>query len=183
MARDVCDRHAGDPTKIALIHEQADGTVREITFAELNRRANQLANTLVAAGLRKGDRVMILMTQDPMVAVAHIACWKAGLVSVPTAVLFGADAIAYRLNTAQASAVITDAENYSKADEARLEAGSVRAIYIVDGADARAHDLRDLMPRASDAFTTVDTLAEDPALISFTSGTTGCPRARCTRIG
>lgn len=176
IARDVCDRHAGDPTKIALIHEQADGTTREIGFSELNRTANRLANTLVAAGLRKGDRVLVLLTQDPWVPIAHIACWKAGLVSIPTSMLFGVEAIAYRLKTADVSAVITDAENYPKCDEARDSVDTVRKIFITDGAHGKADDLRAALPRASDEFTTVDTAAEDPAFISFTSGTTGWPK-------
>ena len=176
IARDVCDRHASDPTKIALIHERPDGSVREITFRELDRTANQLANTFVAAGLKKGDRVLVLLTQDPMTAVVHIACWKAGLVSIPTAILFGTDAIAYRLTIAEASAVVTDAENYPKVDEARNEAPSVRRVYLIDGADTRAEDLRAVLPKASDRFETVDTAAEDPAMINFTSGTTGWPK-------
>lgn len=176
IVRDVCDRHASDPAKIALIHERPDGSVREITFRELDRTANQLANTFVAAGLKKGDRVLVLLTQDPMTAVVHIACWKAGLVSIPTAILFGTDAIAYRLKIAEASAVVTDAENYPKVDEARNEAPSVRRVYLIDGADARAEDLRIVLPKASDRFETVDTAAEDPAMINFTSGTTGWPK-------
>ena len=176
IARDVCDRHAGDATKIALIHEGAEGTVREISFAELNRSANRLANTFGAAGLRKGDRVLVLLTQDPMTAIAHIACWKAGLVSIPTSILFGADAIAYRLGNADVSAIVTDAENFAKADEARGTVDTVRAIFMTDGAAANAIDLRDALPRASDQFTTVDTAAEDPAMINYTSGTTGWPK-------
>ncbi len=176
IARDVCDRHASDPTKIALIHEGPDGSVREITFTELDRTANRLANTLVAAGLSKGDRVLVLLTQDPMTAITHIACWKAGLVSIPTSILFGADAIAYRLQNADVSAIVTDAENFAKADEARNTVETVRGIFLTDGAAANASDLRDALPRASDRFATVDTHAEDPAFISYTSGTTGWPK-------
>ena len=176
IARDVCDRHANDPTKIALIHEHGDGRVREISFTELNRIANQLANTFDAAGLRKGDRVLVLLTQDPMTAIAHIACWKAGLVSIPTSILFGADAIAYRLGNADVAAIVTDAENFAKADEARGTVDTVRAIFLTDGAATNAISLRDALPRASDQFTTVDTAAEDPAMINYTSGTTGWPK-------
>jgi acetyl-CoA synthetase len=78
IARDVSERHAVDPSRIALITEEADGSVREMTFAEMDRTANRLANTLVAAGLRKGDRVMVLLTQDPMTAITHIASGRRG---------------------------------------------------------------------------------------------------------
>ena len=176
IARDVCDRHAGDADKIALVHEAADGAVREISFAQLNANANRLANILVAAGLRKGDRVLVLLTQDPWVPVAHIACWKAGLVSIPTSVLFGADAIAYRLGNADVAAIVTDAENFAKADTARQTVETVRALYLTDGSATGAQDLRHVMPLASDRFATIDTAAEDPAFLIYTSGTTGWPK-------
>ena len=54
-----------------------------MTFREIQRKANQLANLLVSLGLVKGDRVMLLLGQNPWTAIGHVACWKAGLVSVP----------------------------------------------------------------------------------------------------
>jgi len=111
IAADVCDRHAADPSKIALIGEAADGKAWQMTFRDVQRKANQLANLFVATGLVKGDRVMLLLGQNPWTAIAHVACWKAGLVSVPVSTLFAADAVAYRLNLVSARILITDQAN------------------------------------------------------------------------
>ena len=111
IAADVCDRHAADPSKVALIGEAADGKAWQMTFRDVQRKANQLANLFVATGLVKSDRVMLLLGQNPWTAIAHVACWKAGLVSVPVSTLFAADAVAYRLNLVSARILITDQAN------------------------------------------------------------------------
>ena len=108
IAADVCDRHADDPSKIALIGEGADGNVWQLTFRDVQRQANRLANLLCSIGLSKGDRVLLILGQNPWTAIGHVACWKAGLVSVPVSTLFAADAVAYRLNHVKARVVITD---------------------------------------------------------------------------
>jgi acetyl-CoA synthetase len=108
IAWDVCDRHAADPTKVALIGEGADGKVWHLSFRDVQRKANQLANLLLAIGLARGDRVMLLLGQNPWTAIGHVACWKAGLVSVPVSPLFAAEAVAYRLNHVKARVVVTD---------------------------------------------------------------------------
>ncbi|MDP9084912.1 MAG: AMP-binding protein, partial [Pseudomonadota bacterium] len=86
IAWDVCDRHARNPGTTALIHQQPNGSVRNYTFREMQRYANQLSNVFCALGLELGDRVMLLLGQHPVTAFANVACWKAGLVSVPTSV-------------------------------------------------------------------------------------------------
>ena len=88
IAADVCDRHARDPGKVALIGVGDDGKTWEMTFREVQRKANQLANLLVSLGLVKGDRVMLLLGQNAWTAIGHVACWKAGLISVPASTLF-----------------------------------------------------------------------------------------------
>src|SRR6516162_266866 len=144
IAADVCDRHAADPAKIALIGEGADGKVWQMTFRDVQRKANKLANFLLSIGLAKGDRVLLILGQNPWTAIGHVACWKAGLVSVPVSTLFAADAVAYRLNHVKARVVITDAANLPTAARARAQATEPVRIYVVDGHEPEA----ELLPAA-----------------------------------
>lgn len=177
IASDVCDRHADDASKIALIHELGDGGVQTYTFREVQRFANQFANTLRHYGLKQGDRVILLLGQHPATAIAHIACWKAGLVSVPTSVLFGADALKYRVEISGARAVLTDVANYSKVVEVRGLVESLAQVFLVDGAEPGALRFWDTIGQASDDFATLALAPDTPAFINFTSGTTGWPKA------
>ena len=176
IAADVCDRHAADPSKVALIGEGADGQTWKMTFREVQQHANRLANLLLALGLNKGDRVMLLMAQDAWAAIGHVACWKAGLVSLPTSILFASDAVAYRLDHAGVRVVITDHANLPKVVEARIRVPTVEKVFLIDGEEPEAGSLETAVARARDAFTNVDTAANDPAFLNFTSGTTGNPK-------
>jgi acetyl-CoA synthetase len=176
IAADVCDRHATDPGKIALIGEDSDGKTWKMTFREVQRRANQLANLLRSLGLVKGDRVMLLLGQNAWTAIGHVACWKAGLVSVPTSILFAADAVAYRLNAVGVRVVITDLANLPSVEKARLVAPAMKHVFLVDGAAPNAPSIARTIEPARDSFENVDTAADDPAFLNFTSGTTGNPK-------
>jgi acetyl-CoA synthetase len=176
IAADVCDRHAGDPGKIALIGEDSDGKAWKMTFREVQRKANQLANLLLSLGLVKGDRVMLLLGQNAWTAIGHVACWKAGLVSVPTSILFAADAVVYRLNAVGVRAVITDLANLPSVEKARLVAPAMKHVFLVDGTAPNAPSIAKAIEAARDSFENVDTAADDPAFLNFTSGTTGNPK-------
>jgi acetyl-CoA synthetase len=176
IASDVCDRHAADPDKIALVGEEPDGKVWRMTFRDVQRKANKLANFLLSIGLGKGDRVMLLLGQNPWTAIAHVACWKAGLVSVPVSILFAADAVAFRLNHVGARVVITDVANLPTAVRAREQAAEPVRIFVIDGSEPEVEPLPQSIEPARDAFTNVDTAADDPAFLNFTSGTTGNPK-------
>jgi acetyl-CoA synthetase len=176
IAVDVCDRHAADASKIALIGEGADGKTWQMTFRDIQRKANQLANLFVSIGLVKGDRVMLLLGQNPWTAIAHVACWKAGFVSVPVSTLFAADAVAYRLNHVGAKVVITDQASLPTAVRARTLAAEAVRLYLIDGHTPEGESLTAALEAARDAFTNVDTAADDPAFLNFTSGTTGNPK-------
>jgi len=174
----VCDRQR--QRDVALIHPLGDNEVREYTFGDLKRLSNRLANVLVAKGVNSADRVGILLPQAPETAVAHIAIYKAGFVAMPLFVLFGADALEYRLADSGARAVITDRANAAKIAEIRDRLPDLELVLSVDGpcddGAGGALDFQEELAEVSDKFDPVDTLAEDPALLIYTSGTTGPPK-------
>tara|TARA_R110002096_G_scaffold22675_32_gene72831 strand:+ start:1253 stop:2887 length:1635 start_codon:yes stop_codon:yes gene_type:complete len=176
IANDVCDQWADDPGRIALIYEDAQKQVHTYTFGDIRRYANQFANTLLAKGLQRGDRVMLLLAQDPECAIGHVACFKSGIVSSPTSVLFGPDAITYRLNDSGAKAVVTDSANYPKVQAVRDACPDLEHVFVVDGEPDGAENFWTAIADADDTFTNVDTAADDIAWISYTSGTTGMPK-------
>src|SRR5262249_25357216 len=153
---------AADPSKAALIGETADGKAWQMSFRDVQRKANQLANLLVANGLIKGDRVMLLLGQNPWTAIAHVACWKAGLVSVPVSPLFAADAVAYRLNLVTARILITDQASLPTAQRTQAMATDAVRLYLIDGHAPEAESLALALESARDAFTNVDTASDDP---------------------
>ncbi|MEK9542021.1 MAG: AMP-binding protein, partial [Luminiphilus sp.] len=114
IADAVCDRWAQDPTRVAISHEARDGSTRDYTFTEIRDAANQLANLLEALEVRRGDRLLVMLTQSPECAIAHMACFKSGIVSCLASVLFGPDAIQHRLQGSGARVCITNGDNLDK---------------------------------------------------------------------
>ena len=180
---DVCDRWAeADPSRIALFDVSADGTVVPVDFRHLRALSNRFAHMLVRHGVQRGDRVAILLPQSVEVAAAHIGIYKMGGVALPLAVLFGADALAYRLQNAGASVLLTDAAGLSKIAPLRAQLPHLRLLISVDGPDGdalgrtEALGWTEALARESGDFTPVDTTPDDPALMIYTSGTTGQPK-------
>jgi acetyl-CoA synthetase len=173
---DACDRHAGDPGRAALIWEEEDGRVRVFSFDEVRRLSNRLANVLRAHGAARGDRLAVLLPQAPETAVAHVAGFKAGLVTVPLFALFGEEALEYRLADSGARALVTDRAGWEKVRPIRDRLPGLSLVLCVDGGPEGTVDFHRALGRASDAFVAEDTAADDPAIIIYTSGTTGNPK-------
>ena len=178
---EACDRWAErDPGKLALIAVGADGRARDVSYGWLRETSNRLANALAANGVKRGDRVAILLPQAPEVAAIHIAVYKLGAIALPLAVLFGTDAIAYRLQNAGARAVITNTQGLAKLAEIRRTQGDALAglalVLSIDGPADGALGFQDTLSRASSGFSPVPTAADDPAMMIYTSGTTGQPK-------
>src|SRR5262249_40986915 len=106
----------------------------------------------------------------------HIAIYKLGAVALPLAILFGAEALSYRLQNSGAKALITNAQGVAKLAEVGDAASGVQVLLSVDGADGRAFGFHPMLARASSGFAPEDTSADDPAMMIYTSGTTGPPK-------
>ncbi len=174
---DVCDRWAEvDAARTAIFNVRADGKVEEVNYRELREASNRLANALAARGIGRGDRIAILLPQGPAVAVSHIAIYKLGAIALPLAMLFGVEAISYRLRDSGARALITCAQGLSKLAVVREVAPDLEFVCSIDGAADCAEDFNGMLARAASDFTPVSTTADDPALMVYTSGTTGPPK-------
>jgi len=174
---DVCDRWAEkEPDRLAILHARPDGRDVPITYGWLRDTSNRLANALRAHGIGRGDRVSILLPQSPEVAAIHIAIYKLGAVALPLAVLFGVDALSYRLENSGAKALITNAWGVERIAEVRNELPALKLVLSLDGPGDGARGFADELSRASSDFAPVDTSPDDPAMMVYTSGTTGQPK-------
>jgi acetyl-CoA synthetase len=157
IAADVCDRHPRE--KLAMIHEDFHGAVREVTWGELQDDANRFANVLVAHGVEPGDRVAMLLQPTPETAAAFFGTWKTGAILLSMSVLYGDEGIRHRITDSQPRVLVT---NEANAD--RVESSAVEHLLILD---------EELLSRGSSSFNTLDTAADDPAQLYYSSGTTG----------
>jgi len=157
IAEDVCDKHPAD--KLAMIHEHFDGTVRTVHWGELQELSNRFANVLRAHGVQKGDRVAMLLPPTPETAAAFFGTWKTGAILLSMSVLYGDDGIRHRVSDSQAKILVTNAANQDRVDPSLVE-----HVLILDD---------ELLQSGDAAFEREDTLAEDPAQLYYTSGTTG----------
>jgi acetyl-CoA synthetase len=196
IAHNVVDRHARTDAetrnKVALLWEGEPGDVREVTFHELHRRSNQVANYLDAVGVGEGDTVGLYMPMVPEVASILYGCFEVGAIAVPIFSGFGIDATATRIEDAECSVLFTGDGFYRRGSEIRLkedadeaidQAGHVEHTVVYDRLDADVpwDDDRDrwwseaVEPR-DDEFDTVRLDSSAESMLLYSSGTTGRPK-------
>src|SRR4051812_34002559 len=109
IAEVCCARWAqSQPDSIAIRWEHEDGRAAAFRYRDLQEEANRLSRALARLGVARGDRVAIVMPQRFETAVAHMAIYQLGVVAMPLSMLFGPDALEYRLNHSEARLVIVD---------------------------------------------------------------------------
>ncbi len=172
----VCDRWATeDADRVAIIHDNGEA-VEHVSYGQLQAQSNQLMALLADLGVRAGDRVGILLPQNPWTAVAHIAAWKMGAISIPLFTLFGQEALQYRLSDSSTKVVVTDIDGVAKIREIRHDLPALRNVLCINGPCEGALDLCSELSGVRGDGVPLDTRADAPALIVYTSGTTGNPK-------
>src|ERR671917_1029868 len=160
IASDVCDKH--DRGRLAMVWEDWRGDERRVSFGELRDLSCRFAGVLETLGVERGDRVATLLPSLPETAAIFIGTYRAGAILLSMSVLYGDEGIEHRLRDSQAKVVVTDAANRD-----RIPDGLADSVLVLDGG------LLDELAKASAGFETVDTAADDPAQLYYSSGTTG----------
>lgn len=176
---DVVDAIAEeDPEKRAMVWCNNSGDERVFTFGELSELSNRAANVLKDAGISKGDRVMLSLKRHYEYWIITVALHKIGAVLVPVTHMLTVDDIAYRMEQAKFKGIVCTPEDEVAANirGAAEKTGSSCILWTVQEDIPGFRNFNTEMEGASGEFERVDTLATDPMLLYFTSGTTGNPK-------
>ncbi|WP_337183992.1 AMP-binding protein [Shinella sp.] len=168
---------AREPDRICLQHFLPDAPPLSMTYGELAARSDAFAAALAAEGVCAGDRVAILLPQGFETVVTHVAIYKLGAIALPLALLFGADALLYRLKNAGARAIVTNRFGLDRLAPIRSDLPTLDLVVTTEpGADPAARSFHDLVSRHAGPFAPMDSGPDDPAMMIYTSGTTGPPK-------
>ncbi|RVT54115.1 acyl-CoA synthetase [Rubrivivax albus] len=178
IAEACCARWARrTPDAVAIHWAREDGRRGRLTYAQLQVGSERLAAVLAARGVRRGDRVAIVMPQRVETAVAHMAVYRLGAVAMPLSMLFGPEALAFRLNDSGARLAIVDETAVDNLTAARADCPGLETVLAVGAAAGRGDlDWDDALAAVRPRRTAVRTAADDPAVLIYTSGTTGPPK-------
>jgi acetyl-CoA synthetase len=180
IAQVCCTRWAQAPDAATRVAVRAHGLPAgqdPLTYAQLQQRANRLSHLLAALGVRRGDRVALVLPQRPETAVAYIAILQMGAVAMPLSILFGPEALQYRLQDSQAKVAICDEGAVASLLAVRPHCPALRTLVGLGAAALRADlDFEVGLAAQSPAYKAVRTRAHDPAVLIYTSGTTGAPK-------
>jgi acetyl-CoA synthetase len=184
IAHEAVDRHLahGRGAEVALRWLGRDGSLRDISYEELSVLSSRFANVLDALGLGTGARVFVLLGRVPELYVSVLGTLKHGSVACTLFSAFGPEPILTRLSIGAADVLVTTASLYHRkvADVRARLAKPCRVLLVADQPGAplppQTADFNALMRRAADRFDIAPTAPEQPALLHFTSGTTGKPK-------
>ncbi len=192
------DRHAvAAPENLALIWEGDDEETKSFDYSALNAEVKKLANVLLGAGVKKGDAVGLYLPMIPEVVISLLACFKIGAVAIPVFSGFGPEALRVRLEDSEAKVLITADGCFRRgktifikpnADQAIENLKSLKMQIVVKrtGADVAWKEGRDfwwenVMQSHSPLCETSPVDSEHPAMVLYTSGTTGKPKG-CVHV-
>jgi acetyl-CoA synthetase len=177
IAEACCGRWARTEPRTAIrIHKPGAKTVLH-SYQELQKAADALSQVLAGLGVQRGDRVAIVMPQRLETAVAYMAVFQMGAVAMPLSMLFGPEALEYRLQDSDAVVAICDESSIASLKAIRGHCPALRTVIAAGTAQGQGDvDYSSALAAQKGAFTAVKTKAEEGAILIYTSGTTGPPK-------
>jgi len=182
IAHEAVDRHANSDKKdtVALRWIRKDRSFEDITYTDLKERTSRFANVLEKLDVKKGDNIFSLLGRIPSLYVSALGTLKLGAVFCPMFSVFGPEPAFQRLSKGKAKVLVTTTKLYEKKiNQLRDRLPVLQYILLVDAdqhIDDKVLSLSILMDEVTDYYTIKNTQPEDPALLHFTSGTTGMPK-------
>lgn len=177
---DVVDEMARiAPSQRAMVWCNTEGDHRDFTFDDISRLSNRAANVFRANGVKKGDKVLVILKRNYEYWYVAPALHKLGAIMIPATHMLTVDDLVYRINTADITAAIATPDGSTVSDliKARELCPQLETIFAVRSNYPETVDFSQEMTTAPEAFQREDTKADEPMIIYFTSGTTGYPKA------
>ncbi len=175
---DVVDPFAREARRPALLWRGADGAERRLTYADVARAANRFAHLLRSLGVALGDPVVVMLPKIPEWQIAVIGALEVGCLVIPSSTSLRPKDIEYRVNHSGSVALVTTTEQAAVVDEVRSKTPTLKHRLLFGGARDGWLALEPaLAAQSDDAGARHLTRASDPALVYYTSGTTGPPKA------
>lgn len=177
IAEACCGRWAREQPRTAIrVHKPGAKTVLH-SFQELQKAADALSQVLTGLGVQRGDRVAIVMPQRLETAVAYLAVFQMGAVAMPLSMLFGPEALEYRLQDSDAVVAICDESSIASLQAIRGHCPALRTVIAAGSARGQGDIAYETALAAQKgAFAAVKTKADEGAILIYTSGTTGPPK-------
>ncbi len=181
FATDVIGKWGSDPNKLAMLWVGQNGEERHLTFAYFAERSSRAANAFAKLGIKKGDRVLVMLPRIPEWWESVLGLMKLGAIPIPCTTLLTPKDIQYRAEVAEAIAFVTDSEGADKFDQVRSKSPTVKvAVVVGPNADVAGREgwtsYQQVVDEASPEFTGPKTRSDDSCLVYFTSGTVGYPK-------
>lgn len=176
---DVVDKIADEePEKRALVWCNVEGEEHIFTFSDIKKYSNRMANVFRASGIGHGDRVMLILKRHYEYWFAAVALHKIGAVMIPATHMLTVSDLVYRIKASKVKAIVCTSQNEvpEKLVEALKESNTTAKLWCVQADIDGFENIASEMEKASDEFDRIPTLATDPLMLYFTSGTTGYPK-------